>query len=78
LKIRRLNQIFNQQNALAKHQYRTLEKQIDKLKERVLNNEKTIISTIDYSRPLVLNEPIPTSSSSSSEYIEIKISSNFS
>lgn len=40
LKIRRLNQIFNQQSALAKHQYRTLEKRNDKLKERILNFEK--------------------------------------
>lgn len=38
--IRRLNLVFHQQNALAKHQYRTLEKQIDKLKERVLHYEK--------------------------------------
>jgi hypothetical protein len=32
--------MFTQQNALAKHQYRALEKQMDKLKERVLNYEK--------------------------------------
>ena len=40
MKIRRLNQTFAQQTALAKHQHRTLEKQLDKLKERVLNYEK--------------------------------------
>jgi hypothetical protein len=39
-KIRRLNLIFAQQTALAKHQLRTLEKQTDKLKERVLTCEK--------------------------------------
>ena len=38
--IRRLNQIYNQQSSLVKHQYRTLEKQVDKLKERISNFEK--------------------------------------
>ncbi|CAF2261196.1 unnamed protein product [Rotaria magnacalcarata] len=62
--IRRLNQIFNQQSAIAKHQYRTLEKQMDKLKERILNFEKNrpTPSTIDYPSPLLLNESIPSSS----------------
>ncbi|CAF0746691.1 unnamed protein product [Rotaria sp. Silwood1] len=71
--IRRLNQIFNQQNALAKHQYRTLEKQMDKLKERIFNFEKNrpTPSTIDYSSPLLLNESIPSSSSSSLSSSEI-------
>ncbi|CAF3772710.1 unnamed protein product [Rotaria sordida] len=73
--IRRLNQIFNQQNALAKHQYRTLEKQMDKLKERIFNFEKNrpTTSTIDYSSPLLLNESIPSSSLSSSEILLKKI-----
>lgn len=38
--IRRLNQVFAQQSALSKHQFRNLEKQMDKLKERFLNLEK--------------------------------------
>ncbi|UJR33034.1 hypothetical protein I4U23_020493 [Adineta vaga] len=72
--IRRLNQLFAQQNALAKHQYRTLEKQMDKLKERVLNCEKSrfTMSTIDYSWPLIINEST-ISSSSSSEMLLKKI-----
>ncbi|CAF0911941.1 unnamed protein product [Adineta ricciae] len=65
--IRRLNQLFAQQNALAKHQYRTLEKQMVKLKERVLTCEKTRFATSEmaYSWPLLLNESIVTPVSSS-------------
>ncbi|CAF0830127.1 unnamed protein product [Adineta steineri] len=69
----RLNQIFAQQSASAKHQYRTLEKQLDKFKERILNHEKNrhTMSTIDYSWPLFLNESIPTALSSSSSSSEV-------
>lgn len=73
--IRRLNQISNQQNSLAKHQYRTLEKQVDKLKERISHFEKNqfTLSTIESSWPLALNETITMPKSSSTEILLKKI-----
>lgn len=69
--IRRINQVFAQQSALAKHQYRNLERQTEKLKERVLNFEKNrmSIASVEFSWPLVLNEMISSTENPSEKLL---------
>ncbi|CAF0994997.1 unnamed protein product [Didymodactylos carnosus] len=75
--IRRLTNLYSQHESMYKHQYKTLERQMFKLKDRLNTDNPNTSSTIDLSWSLQVEEKLQQSLSKQREYLLQKIIHDF-